>query len=98
MSGYYEITVRPFDLGTTRDKQRKVVEEAAEAFAEAEDWRLSRSDDAAALLYECCDTIQAACNLMAAVGATQADVADAMDRVHRRNAERGRYGTTGPAR
>ena len=39
---------------------------------------------------ECCDVIQATCNLLAALGVT--DLTEAMADCERRNEERGRYG------
>ena len=39
---------------------------------------------------ECCDVIQATCNLLAALGVT--DLTEAMAACERRNRERGRYG------
>ena len=43
-----------------------------------------------ALVDECCDVIQATCNLLAALGVT--DLTEAMAACERRNRERGRYG------
>lgn len=42
------------------------------------------------LVEECCDVIQATCNLLAALGVT--DLTDAMAACERRNRERGCYG------
>ena len=42
------------------------------------------------LVDECCDVIQATCNLLAALGVD--DLTEAMAACERRNAERGRYG------
>ena len=76
----------------------KPLEEAAEAFGA---WQrldgLSGylTEDgveayATSLVDECCDVIQATCNLLAALGVT--DLTDAMAACERRNDERGRYG------
>lgn len=46
-----------------------------------------------ATMYECCDTIQAACNLLDRLGATQEEeVERTMRSVRYRNERRGRYG------
>lgn len=96
----YEISVEPFVRSKTAKAQAlKPLEEAAEVFGA---WqkpndvhKLGITDDSNELqdvFYECCDTIQAACNLMASLGANPSDVMYFMGKVHKHNVERGRYG------
>lgn len=93
-SEYYVIGVRPFKMGTDKEAALKPLEEAAEAFGE---WQTADrdSDGIEDIVYECCDVIQAACNLMWRVGATQGDVDVAMYAVEEANKARGRYGSDG---
>lgn len=75
----------------------KPLEEAAEAFGA---WQVLQGTYATngqlteyarrMTVDECCDVIQATCNLLAALGVT--DLTDAMAACERRNQERGRYG------
>ena len=95
--------VRTFE-GVEADKAQalKPLEEAAEVFAAwqehdrtkswGDDWDefLAHNDAALSLVDECCDVIQAVCNLLAALGVT--DLTEAMAACERRNRERGRYG------
>ena len=76
----------------------KPLEEAAEVFGAWQEfdsmrnspflsaWRDMRDD----LIDECMDTVQAVANLLAAVGATQGEVDDAIKRMDERNENRGR--------
>lgn len=76
----------------------KPLEEAAELFGAWQEldsmrrspffsaWRDMRDD----LIDECLDTVQATVNLLAAVGATQGEVDDAIRRMDERNGSRGR--------
>lgn len=71
----------------------KVLEEAAEVFGA---WQVYDSDDATHIGYnasvtldEIADTIQASCNLAAALGVT--DLTPYLARCEERNRERGRY-------
>lgn len=100
----YEFHVQPFCIGDEKSQATKPLEEAAEAFGQ---WQLMKKErerrrqgepDSLAcaafregIIYECCDTIQAACNLMARVGATSDEVSAAMWNVHESNKLRGRY-------
>ena len=82
----------------------KPLEEAAEVFAAWQEWDRYHSAHAvfdgpkaecakamkACIVDECCDVIQATCNLLAALGVD--DLAEAMAACERRNDERGRYG------
>lgn len=78
----------------------KPLEEASEIYAAWQEWYgpaiLDGGDSVftraqkKALVDECCDVIQATCNLLAALGVT--DLTDAMAACERRNQERGRYG------
>lgn len=97
--GMTELRVRTFRHGTDKECARKVVEEAAEAFSAWELLSHSAVLDGigfkphierhtAALADELADTITACCNLAARYGL---DLQDALDRVERRNRERGRY-------
>ena len=71
----------------------KPLEEAAEVFAAWQRWDLWTGVDLresmmrAAIVDECCDTIMATCNLLAALGVT--DLTEAMAACERRNRERG---------
>ena len=93
--------VRTFQ-GVVPDKAQALnpLEEAAEVFGAwqdyertkswSEDWDefLEHNDATISLVDECCDVIQATCNLLAALGVT--DLTDAMAACERRNRERGR--------
>lgn len=79
------IECRPFSMGDDKSMALKPLEETAEVFGA---WQT----DEDSVIYECCDTIQAAVNLMMCVGATDAQVESAMDSVEFHNRERGRYG------
>lgn len=75
----------------------KPLEEAAEVFAAWQTWdeAVRHGDDLhcnylkKCLVDECCDVIQATCNLLAALGVD--DLAEAMAACEERNRERGRY-------
>lgn len=78
----------------TKEQALKVLEEAAEVFGA---WQVYDSDDmthvgynASVLLDEIADTVQACCNLAAALGVT--DLTPYLARCEERNRERGRYG------
>jgi hypothetical protein len=95
----YLLMVEPFEMGTAKESAVKPLEEAAEAFAAWQDYyelETLESDGLSAalnhVLYECCDVIQAACNLMWRMGATEPQVMAAMQAVTRQNEARGRYG------
>lgn len=93
MTMTYELHVQPFRIGDEKSQATKPLEKAAEAFGQ---WQLitSRGKSSAfrgGVIYGCCDTIQAACNLMARVGATSDEVNSTMWDVHESNARRGRY-------
>lgn len=94
MASEYVIGVRPFDMGTEKEAALKPLEEAAEAFGA---WQVADRHGCGIkdIAYECCDVIQAACNLMWRVGATQEDVDAAMDAVTEANESRGRYDSDG---
>ena len=91
----YTLTVTTFagpPVVEPRKAQRcKLLEEAAEAFAAAQE-----ADDHPDVGWECvvadelADTIQAALNLAAIHGITAADMSQAMARCKQRNHERGR--------
>lgn len=85
------IACRPFLDGDDKSIALKPLEEAAEAFGA---WQnaMHGDGDLDSVIYECCDTIQAAVNLMMCVGATDAQVESAMDSVEFHNRKRGRYG------
>lgn len=95
MTATYEFAVKPFCIGDEKSQATKPLEEAAEAFGQ---WQLMTSNRGSGtkfrhgVIYECCDTIQAACNLMARVEATNDEVSAAMEGVHANNERRGRYG------
>lgn len=94
-------SVRVFDeVDADKAHALKPLEEAAEVFGEwqkynrTKDWdkdfdKYIESNEAAmALVDECCDTISAVCNLLAAFGVH--DLTEPMRRCRERNAERGR--------
>jgi hypothetical protein len=91
----YWVHADTFDVGDLREKATKPLEEAAEACEAARAWGRATGDAAPLMrlhaLTECCDVIQAALNLAAALGATQAELDRAMEDVRRANEERGRY-------
>lgn len=95
--------VRTFDsVAPDKAQALKPLEEAAEVFGAWQDYDrtkswgndwdeyLAHNDSLISLVDECCDVIQATCNLLAALGMT--DLTDAMAACERRNRERGRYG------
>ena len=94
----YLLNIRVFnDVGDGKGQALKPLEEAAEVFGA---WQkcdgvrhaataireASRGD----LIDECVDTVQAAANMLAAVGATQGEVDAAVKRMDERNGDRGR--------
>lgn len=89
-------TVQTF-AGVSPDKAQalKVLEEAAEVFGAWQLWDGLDPDEkcdgfnAACLMSECADVIQATCNLLTAYGVT--DFTAFMEGCRRRNVERGRY-------
>lgn len=94
-------SVRLFDeVDADKAQALKPLEEAAEVFAAwqdhdrtkswGEDWDeyLAHNDAALSLVDECCDVIQATCNLLGALGVT--DLTEPMRRCRGRNAARGR--------
>ena len=94
----YLLSLRTFnEVEDCKAQALKPLEEAAEAFgawqtyddvqyAPATMREMCRKE----LIDECLDTVQAAVNLLAAVGATQGEVDAAIRRMDERNAERGR--------
>lgn len=84
----------------SKDQALKVLEEAAEVFSAWQVVNEARELGAGIILHdfkndlldEIADVIQAACNLAAAMGAT--DFAPRMEACRVRNEERGRYGST----
>ena len=94
----YLLTVEPFEMGTPKESAVKPLEEAAEAFGAWQDYYELETLESDGLqvarnhvLYECCDVIQAACNLMWRMGATESQVMAAMCAVTRQNDAFGRY-------
>ena len=101
----YELTIRPFVMGTEKEAALKPLEEAAEAFGAYQEidrcggpdqcvgCELRDTCDAPiALADEVADVVQAACNLAARYGI---DVDSAMRRCEWRNRRRGRYDCNG---
>ena len=86
------------DGGSPKERARKLVEEAAEAFSAWE--RLDRAntaDDLAAIdaaereiMQECADVITAACGLLWSIYGGDADITFDLERCKRKNEERGR--------
>lgn len=94
----YLLNMRVFD-NVSDDKRQalKPLEEAAEVFGAWQarhDMRSASRDACGAsrrdLIDECMDTVQAAANMLAAVGATQGEVDAAIKRMDARNEDRGR--------
>lgn len=88
MSETLELAVRTFRYGTDKEVARKVPEEAAEAYSAWESGQRLADHSLADLADELADCITACCNLAARYGL---DLQAAIDRVERRNRERGRY-------
>lgn len=92
----YLLNMRVFnDVSDSKGQALKPLEEAAEAFGAWHEfdsmrnvpaWRDMRDD----LIDECVDTVQAIANMLAAIGATQGEVDDAIKRMDERNWDRGR--------
>lgn len=91
MSDTTTLSVRTFRAGTEKEAALKPLEEAAEVYGE---WQIlpvfpdGTREGTEYLADELADTITACCNLAARYGI---DLQDAIDRVERRNRERGRY-------
>ena len=90
----YTLRVNPFVIGSEKSRILKPLEESAEVLGAWQD-RERGVGDRQAILYECCDVIQAACNALASLGATQAEVEATMSSVHEHNFARGRYARRG---
>ena len=96
MTDTYELRVRTFRMGTEKDVVAKILEEASEAHMAWRVYRDSAEDmshvvDELTLLDladELADCITACCNLAARYGI---DMQAAVERVERKNRERGRY-------
>lgn len=92
----YLLNMRVFnDVSDGKAQALKPLEEAAEVFGawqgfdgmrDVPAWRGMRDG----LIDECMDTVQAAANMLAAVGATQGEVDAALKRMDERNGDRGR--------
>ena len=94
----YLLNMRVFN-NVSDDKRQalKPLEEAAEIFGAWQARHNMRSVSRGAcgasrrdLIDECVDTVQAAANMLAAVGATQGEVDAAIKRMDERNGDRGR--------
>ena len=94
----YLLNIRVFDdVSDGKGQALKPLEEAAEVFGA---WQRCDGMRYAAtavrealrgdLIDECMDTVQAAANMLAAVGATQGEVDAAIERMDGRNGDRGR--------
>lgn len=99
MTDSYQFNLRTFrEVRDDKAQALKPLEEAAEiygAWQECDDMRFSqimtaRREYRQDLIDECLDTVQATVNLLAAVGATQGEVDDAIRRMDERNGSRGR--------
>jgi hypothetical protein len=90
----YTLRVDPFVIGSEKSRILKPLEESAEVLGAWQN-RERGVGDRQAILYECCDVIQAACNALASLGATQAEVKATMSSVHEHNFARGRYARQG---
>ena len=77
------------DGGSPKERARKLVEEAAEAFSAWE--RFDRADAAEReILEECCDVITAACGLIWSIYGGDPDITADIDACWHRNQKRGR--------
>ena len=90
----YLLNMRVFnEVEDSKGQALKPLEEAAEAFGAWQrrgDARYDAAEARGGLIDECMDTVQAVANLLAAVGATQGEVDDAVERMDARNWDRGR--------
>lgn len=94
----YLLNIRVFnDVSDSKWQALKPLEEAAEVFGawqKCDDMRYATTTIRKAfredLIDECVDTVQAAANMLAAVGATQGEVDAAIKRMDGRNGDRGR--------
>lgn len=87
----YELKIETFQTNES-DKKRalKPLEEAAEIFGEWQNHDRGKGStyDVA---YECVDTIQAACNVLAMLGISKESLKSIYKNVHRSNEIKGRY-------
>ena len=102
---YVKLTnVRTFpNAAPTKAQALKVLEEAAEVFGAWQEWdrfhithpvfdhpkAMTAKAMKESIIAECCDTIQACCNLAASLGVT--DLTPYLARCEERNRKRGRY-------
>lgn len=94
----YLLNMRVFNnVSDSKGQALKPLEEAAEIFGAWQARRNMRFASRGAcgafrrdLIDECVDTVQAAANMLAAVGATQGEVDAAIKRMDERNGDRGR--------
>ena len=94
----YLLNMRVFnDVSDSKGQALKPLEEAAEIFGawQARDnmhfvSRVACEAFRRDIIDECVDTVQAAANMLAAVGATQGEVDAAIKRMDERNGDRGR--------
>lgn len=94
----YLLNMRVFnDVSDSKGQALKPLEEAAEVFGawqECDGMRHAgtavREASREGLIDECMDTVQATANMLAAIGATQGEVDDAIERMDGRNGDRGR--------
>ena len=86
------------DGGSPKERARKLVEEAAEAFSAWERFdRADAKDDLAAIdaaereiVQECCDVITATCGLIWSIYGSDTNIVADIEECKRRNQERGR--------
>ena len=77
------------DGGSPKERARKLVEEAAEAFSAWERWE--RADAAEReIMEECADVITAACGLIWSIYGGDTNIVADIEECKRRNEERGR--------
>jgi hypothetical protein len=91
-------SIAPFEIGTEKEAALKPLEEAAEVFGA---WQTMERIDPVpeyskeAVVYECCDVVQAVTNLLSRMGVSQKCVDKQMGLVTAHNYARGRYGKRG---
>lgn len=95
----YWVQCETFSMGSLKEKALKPLEEASEAREAVQTWYdhapVTSYESGVELrdkaVYECCDTLQATCNLLAALGVSQEELDETMRDVRKSNEGKGRY-------
>ncbi len=95
---HFEFYATLFDVGCTPKEQAiKMLEESAETFGAVQDYEGLGNDDVRSIqakwsiLDEIADVLQATLNLAYELGFDEYDIEEAMDKVTKKNRERGRF-------